>query len=114
LICWTIFDQYKKLVLSSKPNKGDNGVHALLASPFESLAEMSNWLSQELHDDSFGCVLLDAGVLQKTIEAWFKDPRIQVTESDMGSVFDTLEDMDVEDCLQKLVGLDKLRNSDGQ
>jgi hypothetical protein len=100
------------LGLSSKPNKGDNGVHAS-ASPFEGLAERSNWLSQELRDDTFGRALLDAGVSQKTIAAWFKDPRIQVTESDLGSIFDTLEDMDVEDCLQKLVGLDKL-NNDGR
>jgi len=33
-----ILDNYKKLGLTSVPNKGDNGVHAS-ASPFEGLAE---------------------------------------------------------------------------
>ena len=35
--------RYKALGLTSKPNTGDNGVHAS-ASPFEAMAERANWL----------------------------------------------------------------------
>jgi len=38
-----ILDNYKTLGLESKPNTGDNGVHAS-ASPFEAMAERANWL----------------------------------------------------------------------
>ncbi len=39
-----ILDNYEELGLASKPNTGDNGVHAS-ASPFEAMAERVNWLS---------------------------------------------------------------------
>lgn len=103
----TILDQYKKLGLKTKPNKGDNGVHAS-ASPFEGLAEKCNWLSGDPKDDSFGKRLLDAGISKKRLTAWFKDPQIKVAESTTGSVFDTLEDMDADECIQKLVELNKI------
>ena len=94
--------------LESVPNKGDNGVHAS-ASPFEGLAERSNWLGNKVDDDSFGKALLDAGLSKSKILAWFKDPQIQIDSSaKSGSVFDQLEDMDVDECLLKLVELNKL------
>lgn len=40
--------------------------------------------------------------------AWFKDPQIKVDGSSDGSVFDALEDMDVDDCLLKLSEFHKL------
>merc|ERR1711957_574404 len=46
----TIFKEWESLKLKSVPNTGDNGVHAS-ASPFEALAERSNWLGASLSDD---------------------------------------------------------------
>ena len=107
----TILDNYAKLGLSSQPNKGDNGVHAS-ASPFEGLAEKSNWLKRSVEQDSFGQALLDAGLSKETIEAWSVDPQVTLTPGGgKGSVFDALEDMDVEACLAKLVQLNDLNSN---
>jgi len=103
----TILDTYKELGLASVPNKGDNGVHAS-ASPFEGLAEKCNWLGASIDTDAFGKALLDAGLSKKTIEEWSVDPRVNLPGGDKGSVFDALEDMDVDDCLAKLVELNGL------
>lgn len=93
--------------LSSLPNKSDNGVHAS-ASPFEGLAEKANWLGKAIHDDTFGKALLDVGLSRSKISSWFKDPQIMITELEKGSLFDTLEDMDANDCILKLSELNKL------
>jgi hypothetical protein len=103
-------EQYKSLGLKSEPNKGDNGVHAS-ASPFEGLAEKMNWLNSKLEEDSFGTALLKGGLSAETLSEWTKDPRIQITDTEQGSLFDALEDMDAEDCLKKLIELNEL-NSD--
>ena len=93
--------------LESLPNTGDNGVHAS-ASPFEGLAEKSNWLGKKVEEDVFGGALLRAGFSKDRISAWFKDPQIKIDKSSLGSVFDSLEDMDVDECLHKLTELNKL------
>ena len=103
----TILDQYESLGIKECPNKGDNGVHAS-ASPFEGLAEKCNWLGASVDTDGFGKALLDAGLSKKTIAEWSVDPRVTQPEGDKGSVFDSLEDMDVEECLAKLVELNGL------
>lgn len=105
-----ILDDYQKLGLSAKPNKGDNGVHAS-ASPFEGLAEKINWLRQSVTDDAFGKALLAAGLSKETIAAWSVDPQINQPGGAKGSVFDALEDMDVEACLAKLVELNDLNSN---
>jgi len=102
-----ILDNYKSLGLTSVPNKGDNGVHAS-ASPFEGLAEKCNWLGASSETDSFGKALLKSGLSKKTIDEWSVDPRVTLPGGDMGSVFDSLEDMNVDDCLAKLVELNGL------
>jgi len=102
-----ILDDYKALGLTSVPNKGDNGVHAS-ASPFEGLAEKCNWLGASSDTDAFGKALLNAGLSKKTIEEWSVDPRVTLPGGEKGSVFDALEDMNVEDCLAKLVELNGL------
>ncbi|GAX21272.1 hypothetical protein FisN_1Lh100 [Fistulifera solaris] len=102
-----ILDDYTALGLAEKPNKGDNGVHAS-ASPFEGLAERMNWLGTKISDDPFGSALLAAGLTEKTIKDWSVDPRVKQPDGSMGSVFDALEDMDVDECLEKLVLLNKL------
>lgn len=100
----TILDQYKKLGLKTKPNTGDNGVHAS-ASPFEAMAERLNWLGATVEDDAFGKALLTK-VPKETILAWAGDAQVSVAgETKDGktmSVFDTLEDLDADIILEKV------------
>jgi len=103
----TILDNYEELGLSSVPNKGDNGVHAS-ASPFEGLAEKCNWLGASAESDPFGKALLESGLSSKTIAEWSVDPRINLPGGEKGSIFDSVEDLDVGDCLAKLVELNGL------
>jgi hypothetical protein len=105
----TILEQYESLGLAAKPDKGDNGVHAS-ASPFEGLAEQMNWLGQSVDDLEFGKALLASGLSKETIQDWSVDPRIIQVDRTQGSVFDALEDMDVEDCLAKLVTLNEINS----
>mmetsp|Transcript_25955 Transcript_25955/g.46919 ORF Transcript_25955/g.46919 Transcript_25955/m.46919 type:complete len:319 (+) Transcript_25955:95-1051(+) len=100
----SVFDGWKSLGLSSEPNKGDNGVHAS-ASPFEGLAERMNWLQTPVGVDAFGKALLLKGLSEERIKAWSVDPQVGMENGQNGSVFDALEDMDVEVCLSKLVAL---------
>lgn len=101
----TILDQYKKLGLKSKPNTGDNGVHAS-ASPFEAMAERANWLGATVESDAFGKAMLASKVSATTIADWSGDSQVSVDgETEKGktmSVFDTLEDLDADDVLAKL------------
>ena len=101
-----ILDQYQELGLEYIPNKGDNSVHAS-ASPFEGLVEKLNWLNMNLHKDSFGRALLDAGITRKTIMAWSLDPQVNLPDGSTSSIFDALEDLDAEECKQKLVQINK-------
>ena len=103
----SILNQYKELGLSNKPNNSDNGVHAS-ASPFEALAEKMNWLGIDLGSDVLGKALLDAGLSKARIEEWSRDPQINLSDSAIGSVFDELEDLDVDDCVKKLIKLNSL------
>jgi len=94
---------WKDLGLASEPNVGENCCHAS-ASPFEGLAERMNWLGYKAARDSWGKALLAAGVRDKTIADWCLDP--QVTYGEMlnpttKSIWDTLEDMDAQDCINK-------------
>eukprot|EP00934_Nitzschia_sp_Nitz4_P003781 Nitzschia sp. Nitz4//scaffold13_size275219//54968//56180//NITZ4_000850-RA/size275219-augustus-gene-0.253-mRNA-1//-1//CDS//3329535942//3771//frame0 len=100
-----ILEKYRALGLATKPNTGDNGVHAS-ASPFEALAERSNWLGADVEADAFGKGLLAAGISKDTISTWSGDCQVAVEgETAPGktmSVFDTLEDLDAEDVLAKV------------
>jgi CDGSH-type Zn-finger protein len=94
--------QWESLGLAAAPNVGDNGVHAS-ASPFEGLAERLNWVGAKLESDPFGSALLAAGFPADTIAAWSVDPQVNVDAAGkMGSVFDSLEDTDASECLEKL------------
>ena len=96
--------RYETLGLAEKPNKGDNGVHAS-ASPFEGLAEKCNWLGRSIVSDNFGKALLDAGLSEETIKEWSVDPRISMPDGEKSSVFDALEDLNADECLQKMVAM---------
>jgi len=101
----TILDQYKSLGLKTKPNTGDNGVHAS-ASPFEALAERMNWLGVKMEDDPFGKAMLAKGMPKETILNWADDAQVTVQgetpEGKTMSVFDTLEDLDADVILDKV------------
>merc|ERR1719187_3003773 len=93
-----IFKDWQSLRLKAVPNTGDNGVHAS-ASPFEALAERSNWLGYRIDRDPFGKVLLKGGVPAPTIKDWSKDPQVTFGPIAMTrSLFDTLEDTDSDYC----------------
>lgn len=93
--------RYKKLGLKSKPNKSDNGVHAS-ASPFEGLVEKMNWMGKEPQNDDFGKEVLRKRVSKKKLKQWSLDPRVNLPNGSVGSLFDSLEDLDASDCLEAL------------
>merc|ERR1712048_37059 len=101
-----VLAQWKELGLESEPNVGDNGVHAS-ASPFEAFAERNNWLKVPIGKDVFGRSMLEEDVPMETIKAWSVDPQVNIGDGKMGSIFDALEDMNVDDCLAKVVQLSK-------
>lgn len=100
----TILDQYKSLGLKTKPNTGDNGVHAS-ASPFEAVAERVNWLGAPIEEDEYGKALL-CKVDKNTLLKWAEDAQVTVEGETSGgktmSVFDTLEDLDADTILAKV------------
>merc|ERR1719181_2590738 len=103
-----VLAKWKDLGLKSEPNVGDNGVHAS-ASPFEAFAERNNWMGIPIFKDRFGRLMLSEDVPMDTIKAWSVDPQVTIAEGKKGSIFDALEDMDVSDCLAKVVALSKLQ-----
>jgi len=100
-----ILDHYKELGLKSKPNTGDNGVHAS-ASPFEALAERVNWLGAEITSDDYGKGLMASSVSKDVIEKWSGDCQVSVegetADGKTMSVFDSLEDLDADTILEKV------------
>lgn len=94
-----VFRTWKSLGLSSEPNTGNNGLHAS-ASPFEALAERTNWLGYHIEDDYFGKALLALGLTMPTIKAWCEDCPVMF-EGKKQSLFDLLEDLDGREVLRK-------------
>eukprot|EP00967_Tisochrysis_lutea_P101379 scaffold152075_cov31-Tisochrysis_lutea.AAC.1 len=94
-----IFTNWKSLGLAAEPNVGDNGMHAS-ASPFEAMAERLNWMGATVDKDPFGKAMLDAGIPKATILEWTKDPQVTY-EGKKASLFDLLEDLDNDACLEK-------------
>jgi len=102
---------WQTLGLKAPCNGGDNAVHAS-ASPFEGLAERTNWLAGSVASDPFGKELLAAGVSEATIKKWSSDPQVpydaataKETGKPKGSIFDALEDLDYQACLDKCVAI---------
>merc|ERR1719273_709330 len=96
-----VYKNWADLGLSSVPNVGDNAVHAS-ASPFEALAERLNWLRADLASDSYGKLLLEAGIPEKLIQEWSVDPQVIYGSKHLPikmSLFDSLEDTDSDLCL---------------
>jgi nucleoside diphosphate kinase len=99
-----ILEKWEALGLASKPNVGENGVHAS-ASPFEALSERINWTGVALADDTFGRGMLAAGVPAATIATWTEDPQVTI-DGKKGSLFDFLEDRDADDVLSVITKIE--------
>lgn len=98
-----VYKDWKQLGLAYEPNVGDNAVHAS-ASPFEALAERMNWLQADLSSDSYGKLLLEAGIPEKLIKEWSVDPQVTYGSRSLAikmSLFDSLEDTDSDMCLAR-------------
>ena len=80
----------------------------LIKSYFDCNLDISNWLGASADTDAFGKALIGSGLSKLTIADWSVDPRVTLPGGQKGSVFDALEDMDVDDCLAKLVEMNKL------
>lgn len=96
-----IYRNWQSLGLNFEPTVGDNGLHAS-ASPFEALVERINWVAAKLEDDKFGAAMLAAGISKETITAWSVDPQVTYGAPAYpikGSLFDALEDTNVDECL---------------
>jgi len=109
-----ILAKWAQLGLKEKPNTGDNCVHAS-ASPFEGFAERTNWLagSYAAESDPFGRLLLAAGIPAETLKAWSVDPQVVIPDGGgkKGSLFDQVEDTDVEECVAKCVEIYKSQDT---
>jgi len=104
-----ILSSWRDLGLQGEPNVGDNGVHAS-ASPFEGVAERLNWLGKQCKQDSYCKSLLRAGIKNETINAWSVDPQVKIDASGKkGSLFDQLEDMDAQACIDKAKALQAMQ-----
>merc|ERR1719330_1571552 len=97
----TVFKDWRSLGLTTEPDTGYNGVHAS-ASPFEGFCERCNWLGTSLSEDPFGKALVDKGVPLETIKAFMDDPPVNF-EGKTASIFDQLEDLNRQECLEKVV-----------
>jgi len=96
---------WQSLGLKGPCNVGDNGVHAS-ASPFEALAECTNWLEAPVTSESFGRQLLAKGITEDKIKEWSVDPQVPFAKDGKAgkfSLFDLVEDTDSEVCLASLV-----------
>jgi len=105
------YAKWKDLELPSEPNTGENCVHAS-ASPFEGLCERMNWLGYKADRDSWGKALLNAGVRPKTIKDWSLDPQVSFGSTlapTTKSIWDTLEDMDAQPCIDKCLEISMWR-----
>merc|ERR1711935_104654 len=102
-----ILAQWETLGLVSQPDVGDNGMHGS-ASPFEALSELANWTGADVAAEPFGKAMIDAGISAETIKAWSVDPQVTLPGGDAkGSLFDSVEDMDADACLAKLIEVNK-------
>ena len=95
---------WEALGLKGECSMGDNGVHAS-ASPLEGLSEKMNWLAKGVTDESFGNALLKFGIDEATIKKWNVDCRVARPDGTEGSIFDTLEDKNVGECVELCNGI---------
>jgi len=101
-----IYENWEALGLKAVPDTGDNGMHGS-ASPFEALAEVSNWEGKDIETDAFGKgLLLASGLDKETLKVWLADAQVPV-DGKPTSIFDTLEDQDSKENLDKVAEIVK-------
>lgn len=103
--------QWQALGLPGPCNVGDNGVHAS-ASPFEALAEVTNWLEGSIKSEAFGRRMIQAGISEAIIKEWSVDPQVPFEKDGKKgkfSLFDLVEDMDSTECLDTLVKVNEFK-----
>jgi len=98
----SIMTNWERLDLKSRPNTGNNGVHAS-ASPFEALAERMNWLGVKPEEDEYGRAMLTV-IDRPTLDAWCADAQVSV-DGTRGSLFDALEDINSAPSLEKSINI---------
>jgi hypothetical protein len=62
-----------------------------------------------METDAFGLAILSKGIFLATLKEWSLDPQVELSGGGKGSVFDALEDMDHDECLEALENLHKAR-----
>jgi len=107
-----LFRGWKTFGLVGRPDKGENGVHAS-ASPLEGMSERCNWLGRSLDDDTLAKELKKVGIKRKELVEWCRDPRVTIGVDEDGTVregglFDAVENLDMADCLARLIAIQKL------
>ena len=104
-----LYDQYERFGLSGPPDKGQNGVHGS-ASPWEGLVECANWWNLSYEETALGRSLLDTSA-RSLLDAWSKDPTVVVDAAtgQRGSLFDTLEELNADDCLVEMQRLAEIQ-----
>ena len=67
-------------------------------------------LAQRLTDrGQLGKTPLAAGIPEETLRLWSVDPRVPLPpDGSEGSLFDALEDLDLDDCVAKAVAIAKM------
>jgi hypothetical protein len=97
-----MYGSWKELGFKEPPSTGTNCVHAS-ASPLEALCEKLNWLSVPMVDDPFGAACLNAGIPEQVIvDKWTLDPQVALLNGGKGSIWDAVENQDVDVCLASL------------
>ena len=66
-----------------------------------------NWCGASFETDAYGRGLVAAGVDAKTLQAWAEDPQVKLPGGGAGSLFDALEDLDADKCLETAKAIKK-------
>jgi nucleoside diphosphate kinase len=96
-----ILASHTSMKLPFVPNTGKNCLHGS-ASPLEALNERRIWTGASVASDSFGAMLLAAGVTPQQVDWMCSNPNV-----DGKPLFDLVEDTNTSECLAKLVEVAK-------
>lgn len=72
-----IYENYKELGLETRPDKTSNALY-VSSSPLRGLVDRCNWLSREIGEDEYGCMLLGKGIPEPVLQSWCDNVIVQV------------------------------------